>query len=223
RCAPPRPASVFRYIDFQFSKKPPYWFSKFLYKIALPSGTVDNVFQLPMQVPVVKVLGIFSGEGLENTIANQSQVGLLGDVLGNIYTNTLREEEGGTYSPSAFGQYLWNSRQWMLLYLFITNDEMSDRLQKRAYNEAMELLKNGTDADMFNKVRGAAINQHEIEMRNNGFWITNIQNKEMGLPVTVDEGDFLRGLTLEQFNAFVKGLKPADNYIKVVMDGVPVE
>lgn len=192
-------------------------------KIALPSGTVDNVFQLPMQVPVVKVLGIFSGEGLDNTMANQSQVGLLGDVLGNIYTNTLREEEGGTYSPSAFGQYLWNSRQWMLLYLFITNDEMSDRLQKRAYDEAMELLKNGTDADMFNKVRGAAINQHEIEMRNNGFWISNIQNKEMGLPLTVDEGEFLRGLTLEQFNAFVKGLKPADNYIKVVMDGVPVE
>lgn len=189
--------------------------------IEVASGEVTDVFQLPMQAPAVNVLGIFSGKGLDFTMPNSVQMGLVGDVLMNIYTNTLREEEGGTYSPSAFGQYLPNSKQWEIIYIFITNDEMSERLQKRAYDEAMLLLKNGTDAEKFNKVKEAAINQHDIAVRTNGYWVNQIQNREMGWPVSVDKDEFLKGLTIEKFNDFLKSLNPGNNYIKVVLDGVP--
>lgn len=191
--------------------------------IALASGRPSDVFDLQMQTPQVKVFGAFSGE-LPYTMANSAQLNLLGEVLGNIYTLTLREEEGGTYSPGAFGTLYPFSKQWMLAYIFITNSEMSQRLQERAYKEAMNLFANGAKEDMFNQVKEAAINQYTIQERTNSFWVSALMNKERGLDTGVGRDTYLRGLTIDKFNEFVKSINNGgSNYIKVVMNGVPVE
>ncbi len=191
--------------------------------IALATGRPSDVFDLKMQTPQVKVFGAFNGE-LPYTMANSSQINMLGDVLGNIYTLTLREEEGGTYSPGAFGTIYPSSNQWMLAYIFITNSEMSERLQERAYKEAMDLFANGAKEDMFNQVKEAAINQYTIQERTNSFWVSALMNKERGLDTGVGRDTYLRGLTIDKFNEFVKSINNGgSNYIKVVMNGVPVE
>lgn len=77
---------------------------------------------------------------------------------------------------------------------------------------------------MFNQVKEAAINQYTIQERTNSFWVSALMNKERGLDTGVGRDTYLRGLTIDKFNEFVKSINNGgSNYIKVVMNGVPVE
>ena len=51
-------------------------------------------------------------------------VDLLGDALTNVFTETLREEEGGTYSPYSYAGLNAYTGQWSLVYVFQTNKDM---------------------------------------------------------------------------------------------------
>ena len=191
--------------------------------IALPDGNAENIFEVKMQTPQIQVFRAIDGTNLDYNVANDVQISLLGDILGNIYTKTLREEEGGTYSPSAFGQMFPASHQWMLAYSFMTNSDMSQRLQERAAKEALELLNDGADPEMFTQVKEAALNQLNISERNNGFWLSNIQNNERGYDMLTGREEFLKNLTVEKFNAYIKGIYDGKSSINVVMNGVQAE
>ncbi len=189
-------------------------------KIAMPEGQVDQIADVPMQTPIVKVMNLFDGSNLEYNVANNVQISILGEILTNVYTNTLREEEGGTYSPGAFGTMFPNSDQWMFGYFFLTNSDMSQRLQERAYKEAMELLANGASADDFNKVKEAEAAQFAIALRNNGYWLQNLMLIERGWDLITGREEYLKNLKVEDFNNYIKTIYNGKNRIQIVMNGV---
>lgn len=196
---------------------------KVISPVSIPTGNQVNKFDLAMQVPAVNVMGAFDGSNLKYNVENVAQVQLLGSVLDNIYTLTLREEEGGTYSPHAAGTYFQVCDQWMLYYIFTTNNEMSERLIERANKEAKELIAEGASAEMFNQVREAAINQLQIAKKNNGYWLSNISEYERGFDMVTGSEEFLKNLTVEQFNEFVKKNIGTENTLLMVMNGVQAE
>lgn len=191
-------------------------------EIAIPSGEQTNVFNQPMQSPLVKFFGGWDGK-MEYNARNQSLIEILGDILSNVYTLTLREEMGGTYSPGAAGRLYPNSEQWMLLYVIDTNDEVGPAIMERAVREAKDLVENGAKADMFNQVREAAINQLDIALRTNDYWVGGLQDLERGHDMISGQMEFLKGLTLDQFNAFIKENVKFDNRVDVEMIGVKAE
>ena len=191
--------------------------------ITLAKGQVKNEFQQSMEVPMTMVFDVYSQGGLENTVQNQIMLDMIGDVLGNIYTDTLREEEGGTYSPSAASQYNPNTNEWMILYLFFTNADQQAKLIGRADQELLNLLKNGADEVNFNKVKEAMVKQYEINSKKNNFW-TNTLNQQLRFPeVDIINGyeETLNGITLQQFNDFMKNLYNGQNRVQVIMEGTP--
>ena len=80
---------------------------------------------------------------------------MIGALLRNVYTETLREEEGGTYSPHAFAYMSPVTGEWNLVYTFSTNQAQQERMISRANEELLKLLENGTNAENFNKVKEA--------------------------------------------------------------------
>lgn len=192
-------------------------------EITTPQGQVKNEFKQPMESPATMVFDIYSQGGMDFTIANDIMIDLVGDVLGNIYIDTLREEEGGTYSPSTGASYNPNDKQWNILYMFSTNADQKDKLMQRADEELMNLLKNGTNEVNFNKAKEAMIKQYEINSRKNSYWqnalMTQLRFPEVNL--ANDYASTLQGITLEQFNKFMKDLYNGQNRVQIIMDGVP--
>ena len=194
-------------------------------EITSPKGQVKNEFTQPMEAPTTIVYDMYSQNNLDYTLQNDIMIDLVGDILGNIYIDTLREEEGGTYSPSAGAMYNPNTGEWNILYMFSTNADQKDKLVNRADEELMKLLKDGADETNFNKAKEAMIKQYEINSKKNNYWTNVISTQKRFPQVDFVNGyaDALQGITLDQFNAFMKNLYNGQNRIQVIMDGVAAQ
>ena len=191
-------------------------------QIVTPTGQVKNEFTHPMEIPTTMVYDIYSQGNMPNTLENRIMTELVGDVLGNIFVETLREEEGGTYSPSAGAIYNPNQQEWNILYVFFTNADQQAKLIGRADVELMKLLNNGADEANFNKVKEAKIKQYEINARKNGYW-TNALTSQLQFPevdLINNYEEVLKNISLDQFNSFLKNLYNGENRIQVIMEGV---
>ncbi len=194
---------------------------KKLSSIALAKGQVNDKQTLEMAAPSTIVYVDANGTNLPYNVENVVRVDLMGDVLSNIFTDTLREEEGGTYSPYAYANLSpWNGT-WQLVYVFQTNDQMQDKLIARANEEFMKLLKNGAPAEQFNKVKEAALKQYEIRERTNGYWSNSLFRLVRGFDDVTGYKAAIENLTVEDFNKFLSTVYDGKNHIQVVLQGVP--
>ena len=89
-----------------------------------------------------------------------------------------------------------------------------------ANRELADVVENGAEDAEFAKVKEAAIKQYEINLRNNAYWISVLNDKATGHDSYTGFSDMLNGLTLDDFNKFVKQLDLSQNHITVVMTGV---
>lgn len=194
---------------------------KDLSSIKIVSGKVNDTFKQPMQTPSTQVTDYYMGTNLSYSVENSIKISLLGDILDNTFTETLREEEGGTYSPSASASLNPFTGQWNIYYNFQTNKDQQAKLMNRANEELMKLLQNGTDDVNFNKVREAMLKQYDIALRNNNYWLSSLVSVEQGIDGITGFRETLEKLTLSDFNKFMKNLYNGENRIEVVMEGVP--
>ena len=189
--------------------------------IEMAKGQIDNTFKQPMQVQATEVFDVFS-DALPFTVKNDIMVDMMGAILRIIFTNTLREEEGGTYSPYVGAVYQPHEGRWNLVYSFNTNAEMQAKMVKRAYDEYMNLLKNGTNETDFNKVKEAMIAQFEINSKKNNYWnsLLELQYRYPNVPIIKDYQEELKNVTLDEFNKFLKTVYSGKDRIQVIMEGV---
>lgn len=187
------------------------------------AGIVDNKFETPVESDIVKELVVISGENLEYNLDNEAKLSLMGDILDMIYTRSLREELGGTYGAYATANINPRTNQWMLLYLYDTNDGQRQQLDDRAVADLNDLMSKGATPEDFNKVKEAAVTQADLNAKKNNYWLNQIrQYCTMGFDTT-EYRKALEKLTLEDLNKFMKALYDGKNRIHVTMDGVVVK
>ena len=195
---------------------------KLVYTGSQAKGQIINDFKQEMETPSVQVFNVYSDNNIAYSIENEVKLSLLSDVLDIVYTNTLREEEGGTYSPATQAMINPFNNEWTVLYMFVTGDDSKEKLCKRAHEEFLKLLAEGTNEENFNKVKDAALNQYQINSKNNSYWQEAIYQNEMGQDVATNHEAAIKNLTLEEFNAFIKNLYNGNNRMQVIMNGIPV-
>ncbi len=183
------------------------------------TGQVADKFPYPMKTPSVMVCNSYSDTNVAYNPKNSVMIDLLGDALSNVFTETLREEEGGTYSPYAYARLNPYTGQWALVYVFQTNKDMQQKLEKRANDELMKLLKEGIKEDNFQKVKGAALSQYDINVRTNAYWDSELMMLDRGIDDITGAREAIADLTLAEMNAFLKNLYNGKNRIQVVLEG----
>lgn len=191
--------------------------------ISFRQGEYSNEFAYPNQSPSVSVFEQMSGANKEYNAANDIMMSLTSDILEMIYTETLREEMGGTYGAGVGGGLNPNSGRWTIVYNFDTNPDQRNAMIERSETELNKLLKEGANPEHFNRVKEAMIKQYEMQLRDNSYWMGRIFNTERGFDIYSDYEKILNNLTIDQLNAFMKDLYDGTNHIKVVMDAAPVE
>lgn len=188
--------------------------------VKLAPGKVDNKFEQEVETDIVKEFVVISGDNLTYNIDNDAKITLMSDILDMIYTRTLREELGGTYGASVMSNLNPRTNEWMLLYVYDTNDAQRQALDDRAVSDLQNLMKNGATAEDFNKVKEAALTQSDLNRKKNGYWLNRLtEYATMKLDNTAYRAAVAQ-LTLEDLNAFMKKLYDGKNRIHVVMDGV---
>ena len=193
-------------------------------KVVEPINTADGKvidnFTSQMTAPADWLYGFYSGKNVPNTIQNQVKTSLVGDIVKILYTETLREKEGGVYSPMVYSYYDINNSKWNLVYFLQTNEEQSARMLQLADEIFVNLLKEGATAEQFNRVKEALLSQFENAIRTNSYWHDNIRLYELlGIDLITEHRSAIENLTLADLNDFMSNLYDGKNRIQVNMHG----
>ena len=192
---------------------------KVSYTLECADGNIANYFDRAMMSPKTSVYATFTGD-MPYSVTGDLMLNMLGDIMRIRYTESLREEEGGTYGASVDAYLSMFNGEWAISYQFATNAQQRDKLIEIANQELANVINNGANEADFAKVKEAAIKQHENNLRTNGYWLSVLNDRAMGKDSYTGFDEKLRNLSLDEFNAFIKHLDITTNHATVVMTGV---
>ncbi|GAA3642908.1 M16 family metallopeptidase [Flavivirga jejuensis] len=117
------------------------------------SNTIDKAIYLTMEVPKVSVNIVYKKE-MPYTKSNVVYTNTLGDILQLRVTETVRESEGGAYSPKANARFFREPKsQAYVSFRFDCNPDMADKLVDVVNAELQKIVKGDIKDDDLNKIR----------------------------------------------------------------------
>ena len=184
----------------------------------IAKGKIENVFAVDMQTPKSTVYQVYSAD-LDYSYAKYAALDAISYILDMRYTNSLREEEGGTYGASTQGSLKRRPKQTaMFLVGWDCKPALCDKLRDLAIQGFNDLAQNGPTDDEFNSAKlNLQKNLPESRQRNN-WWLNSI---EMYLTYGQDRDklyeEAINNLTKEDLTSLMKEILSQGNFIEVVM------
>jgi zinc protease len=173
---------------------------------------VNSHYTKAMENPKVTCYMVYNGD-MEYTRKNQLTMQALSDVMDIVYTEKIREDEGGTYGVGVNGNLSLRPKEtFMFLIGFETNKEMYEKLMGIAIAELQNVANNGPRPEDLKKVKEFLVKKHSEDMENNRYWMNCIQTMERDKQNPMqDYNDIINGIAADDVanmaKAVLKGYK----------------
>ncbi len=146
--------------------------------ITITPGTRENRFDVGMEQPKTSVENVFMLHNQNWTLKDDITATMLGQILNIVFTNTIREQEGGVYSPHASADFSYVSKDIQLEYAFDTGADKCAHIEEVAFNETQKMAQpGGVPADAFQKTHDYLAKVFQERQKENGYWMGQIQSK----------------------------------------------
>jgi zinc protease len=173
---------------------------------------VNSHYTKAMENPKVTCYIVYNGD-MEFTRKNQMSMQALNDVMDIVYTEKIREDEGGTYGVGVNGDLMNRPKEsFMFLIGFNTNKEMYEKLMGIAIAELQNVANQGPRPEDLKKVKEFLIKKHAEDMENNRYWMNCITTQERdGYNPMADYEKYVENITSDDVanmaKAVLKGYK----------------
>ena len=183
-------------------------------------GQVTNIFDKEMEVPQATNVAVISGTCKYNQ-KNVIAFDFAGQILDIIYTEEIREKEGGTYGVSvSAGTSNVPKVQQTLQIVFQCDPDRSEYLTGRVKSLLDEFAANGPSEANLAKVKELALKHHQENLRENSYWNSEIASWIIdGEDNMSNYEQIVNDITTEDVRLSVKNLIDQGNDIKIVMSG----
>ena len=181
-------------------------------------GRIENVFAVDMQTPMSTVAQVWSAP-LAYTAERQAALDAISYILDIRYTNSLREDEGGTYGASSQGMIQRRpTEQVIIQVVFACRPSLCDKLRSLAIEGIRDLAANGpTDEEVNSAVLNLKKNLPESRV-SNSYWRSRIKDYlDYGKDGDAAREAALNSLTKESIQKFLQEILAADNLAEIVM------
>ena len=183
-------------------------------------GQVENDFAIDMQTPKTSVFQFYNTLDVPYTVAEKVNLEAAGYIINMVYTDTLREDEGGTYGASA-GMAITKypvDRAYIQVY-FDTNPSSADKLRELAVSGLKKLAEEGPTEEQMTRVKeNFNKNIPESRIRNN-YWLEEINywyNYD-GMDYDAEYEAAVANLSAEGIKNAVGKILASGNFAEVVM------
>ena len=190
-------------------------------KLDIQKGNIKNVFDKQMATPSATVYLVYSGKAKYN-LKNFLMMSLTEQILDIIYTEEIREKEGGTYGVGTSGS-LSNvpMESFRLLVMFQTAPELREKLTGMAVDLLNKYAEEGPRQKDLDKVREYMLKKYAEDQKENSYWSNLMQNYALdGIDSYKDYEKLLNSITTDDLKKFAKSLLKQGNKIEVSMVGV---
>ena len=187
----------------------------------IAKGENLNHFSLPMENPAASLYVIYSGISDYN-MRSDIMMDIFSQIMDIVYTETIREQEGGTYGVGTSSSINHLNDEWMFLFGFDTNVERQEYLKNRAKEDLMKVVSNGVREEDFNKVKEYMLKQYDNNIRENNYWSGVLTNRAFNINTETGYREALESISTSELNRFLRSLfADNENLIEVVMCGEP--
>ncbi len=176
--------------------------------------------QTPMEMPMTSVYMAWTADVLYDAFIDVAS-DVLDYIMDMVYVDTLREGEGGTYSPSTSVSINREPYAQALVQVsFDTNGDQAEKLIEIAISEFEKIATQGPSEEYFNRaIENLKKNIPEYRI-SNSYWANMLRN---ALQYGGENADWsyemaVSNITIEDIKALAKTLVESGNYVQVVVE-----
>lgn len=181
-------------------------------------GDYKNVFNKQLETPKATVLVINNGK-CAYTLKNQIMMSMLSQILNIMYTESVREKEGGTYGVSAWGQLSKYPKEEAVLQIYFDTDpakraKMTDIILK----ELNQFANEGPSAENLSKVKEFMLKKYKENAKENSYWVNMLDEYFWEkTDMNTDYENIVNSITAKDLEEFTKALLDQNNRVEVSM------
>ena len=190
-------------------------------KLDIQKGQIKNIFEKQMATPSATVYLVYSGD-MKHNLKNALMMSVTDQILDIIYTEEIREKEGGTYGVGTSGSITRIPKEtFRLLVMFQTAPELREKLTGMAVDLLNKFVEEGPRQKDLDKVREYMLKKYAENQKENSYWANMLHNEiALGYDGYTDYEKTLNSITTDDLKKFAKSLLKQGNKIEVSMVGV---
>ncbi len=181
-------------------------------------GIIHNLFERQMQIPKASVFNGITGS-IDFEQRNQMLMSIFGQILDIVYTEKIREEEGGTYGVYAGGGISrYPKNQSLMQIMYDTDPAKMEKMNAIVLDELQSIADNGPRETDFSKVKEFMRKKYYENIKENGYWLNILNNYYFyGDDNYSDYLKILESFTPNDVKTFVKEFLSQNNRATVIM------
>lgn len=182
-------------------------------------GEVKNRFAVEMKSPKTTVMYSYAGE-IPFTLENSLTFSALRQILSIRYTESIREEKGGTYGVRVAGELSGEPKdKYQFKLQFDTDPAMADELMELIDQEMVKIAQNGPKTEDLSKIKEFIMKQRPDDLKRNEVWLNYIDSYYVNdIDLNKDYDKLLSELSAAKIQAMAAQIIKDNNIVRVIMD-----
>jgi zinc protease len=187
-------------------------------KMEMCKGESKKEFKKKQETAKASVFVFYNGK-CKYSSENDIMMSMLEQALNIVYTEKIREEEGGTYGVSLKGDITkFPKEEFSLQIVFQTDPAKKDKLVKIVFDEADKMAKEGPSEKTLDKVKEYMLKKHKENLKENGYWLRNIDEYfYTGVDMNANYEELINKVTVSSLQKFANSLFSQKNRLEVTM------
>ncbi|MCK5856136.1 MAG: insulinase family protein [Bacteroidales bacterium] len=187
--------------------------------IRMPKSKTKVKFERKMETAKASVFVGFTGDMKKYTIEDRLMLLAVKEYLSLRYTETLREEIGGTYGASLWTNMKhYPATEYQLGIYFDCDPEKMDTMVQVVYNVVTELQTEGADDTKVDNILKNKLKEHTESIKKNRYWLNIIKSDDFDNEdyKNFDYNKFWEGLTSKKIQKAAKKFLDANSVIEII-------
>lgn len=184
----------------------------------IAKGILNNTYAKEQQTPMATVAMLYSGY-CEYDLKNNLLMNFLTQALDMVYTEEVREKEGGTYGVTCVGGLNKYPKNNMILGIqYQTDPEKYEKLNSIIDHEMEKMVTEGPSDEHMQKIKEYMLKKYNDNQQENSYWINNLNEYFCnGVDNTKDYVETINAISKADVQQFAADLQKQGNKITIVM------
>lgn len=187
-------------------------------KMYVRKGLFKNEYIKEQQTPTATIVFVQTGK-TPYTLKNNIELSFMTQILNMVYTEEVREKEGGTYGVSCYGALKKYPKEELLMQIvFQTGPEKKEKLAGIVIDELNKISTEGPKEEHLQKAKEYMLKKYADNQKENSYWMSNLVDYFFfGIDMTKNYTDIVSSVTVADVKKFATNLLKQGNLIEVTM------
>lgn len=187
-------------------------------KMDMRKGAYKNIFSKKMETPKSTVVVLYNG-AVPYTLKNSVMMSIFSQILDIVYTEEIREKEGGTYGVGTYGEISKYPKEVAYLQIsFDTNPDRRTKMTQIVTDQINKFVAEGPSEVNLNKVKEFMLKKHNENLKENSYWM-NLINEYYWNKTDMNDNyeTLINSITAKDIKEFAKSFIGQKNVVEVSM------